>query len=376
MAAEVIGESVRDWLSAQRQDLNGRFNRARRRFPRLDPLLVLALCRELLPGVSGNGEAGSAELLSAVYDLILLHAGRGTLAPDGSGSLPGVAVLMRETFSALRRLLLTRPGSLAGALSNAVENLGPCGVAFARRLANVAEFVSSGDDLLNTGVVLAWRLGYARCRSRALALAPRLPPGAVLRALGLAHWPIAAAPLAIAGLAAHGWRRPEALLTKQTLDQLERDPERAAPLIAALALPSSEPLDAWSLANRVGNFRGFDGHFNEPPLLLNSSSEGNRHRFWVRSGAAKYRMDADVFGWVCRPDPSADFPSREVPPPLRKKGREPRPSPLVVVTAQGESVKLPQLAGATSVLLGDGMLAFTLADSFRVRVLAPVGKSL
>src|SRR5262245_60028499 len=150
--AEMIAGPVRDWLAARRHDLNGRFRLAQRRFPRLSAETVFPLCRELLPPLAGTGEAGSAELLASVYELILLHAGRGTLAPENGGS-PALNELLRVTFPRLRPLLLARPSDLPAALSNAVENLGGRGLDMARGL---AELGTAGDDLLDAGAVLAW----------------------------------------------------------------------------------------------------------------------------------------------------------------------------------------------------------------------------
>src|SRR5205085_2388716 len=81
-----------------------------------------------------------------------------------------------------------------GALSNAVENLGPRGGAFARSLAELAPRLGSPDELLDAGAVAGWRLGDARLRPSALEIAGRLPPAPLLAALGLADWPAAEAP--------------------------------------------------------------------------------------------------------------------------------------------------------------------------------------
>src|SRR5262249_20283646 len=146
---------ARDWLAANRGALNGRFRLLQRRYPALSPEPVLLMCRELLSGVAGQGEEGTAELLGTVYDLILLHARRGTLAPGG-GSQPGIRVLLGKTAVRIRRLLLPQPRRLLGALSNAVENLGARGVEFASGIADLADVLKPGDDLLDAGAVLAW----------------------------------------------------------------------------------------------------------------------------------------------------------------------------------------------------------------------------
>jgi hypothetical protein len=282
---DTLSGPLRDWLAAMRSDLNGRFRQAQRRFPQLDPDAVLALCRELLPPLAGAGEPGTADLLSAAYDLILLHAGRGTLSPDG-GSNPGIGVLLRDAFPRLRRLLLTRPRALPGALSNAVENLGPRGVEFARAVAAVADALQTGDELREAGVVLAWRLGDARCRVKALEIAARLPPRAVLAALELPAWPEAAAAVVVAALTADAWSGPENLLTARTLEELAANPKRASEL--SQAAPSDEPLPAWTLAGRPGAFAGFDGHFLTPPVLLDPGDQAGRHRFWVSCDGSTY----------------------------------------------------------------------------------------
>jgi hypothetical protein len=381
---DTISGLLRDWLAAMRSELNGRFRQAQRRFPQLDPEAVLALCRELLPPLVGSGEPGSADLLSTMYDLILLHAGRGTLSSDG-GSVAGIGVLLRDSFPRLRRLLLTRPRSLPGALSNAVENLGPRGVEFARDVAAVAAALQTGDELLDAGVVLAWRLGDARCRVKALDIAARLPPRAVLEALKLPAWPEPAAPVVIAALAADAWSHPEKLFTPKTLEALAANPKRASRL-GDIAAPADEPLPAWTVAGRPGNFAGFGGHFLTPPVLLNAGEQAGRHRFWVSCDDTTYRIDADVFGWTCRPDPSAaEFPVSPTSP-KRKGGRasrepeRPEAGPQLqsdgTFTHQGQTVALPLLAGATSFALAERCLAFTLPDSFRIRVLAPPRKPL
>jgi len=311
---------------------------------------VLPLCRELLPPLAGVGEPGSNELLASVYELILLHVGRGTLGSVSTS--PAIGELLRVTFPRLRPLLLARPKDLPAALSNAVENLGGRGVELARGLGDFANLVTDGDELLNAGAVLAWRLGEARLRTTALAKVRQLTPPVAKLALGIGAWPDRAVDLVVAGLEADGWRRPDEMLSPQTLGDLPRQsPEQYAALTPRLSAPPAESKTEWRLAGRLGNFRGFDGHFDQPPLLLDSGSQGNRHRFWVRSGTTQHRLDGDVFGWVCRPDSSVDFP---------------------VAADKATRKRLQTLpATATSWVESETLIAFTLADSFRIRLLTP-----
>jgi hypothetical protein len=347
---------LRDWLAARRALLNGRFRAAARRFPKLEPGVVLALCKELLPPLAQEPHPNLPALFEAVFELVLLHAGRGTLTPEpGGGRNPAVGVLLRETFPALRSLLLARPRSLPGALSNAAENLGRRGIAFARTLPAVGARLADADQLPAAGAVLAWRLGDARLRNAALAAAVALPPGAVLPALGVPSWPSGAAPLLLAALAADGWRTPEGVFAAATLDELAAGPGAGrleALRLRAVARPAA-PLARWALADRVGNFRGFDGDFDEPPVLL-ADGRTTRHRFWVRSGRDAYRVDADAFGWVC----GAAGPAEQPPCP---------PTPPAGLAAPGR---------ATSVLALPDLAAYTRSDSFRIRLLVPPGEPL
>jgi hypothetical protein len=350
VAEEVISGPLRDWLAAERQALNGRFRGMRQRFPKLDGEALLALCREFLPAVAGDDTGEAGELLHAVYDLLLLHAARGTLAPQsaGGGSQPGIRALFTTTFPRMRRLLLARPRYLPGALSNAVENLGQRGEAFACRIAEISAAVEQPDALLYAGVVLAWRLGDARLRQAALRIAPRIPAAQFLHQMGLTEWPEAAAPLVLETLKNDGWRLPEQRFPPATLLALDRmSPAQRS----ALAQPSTtgKKKPSWQIAARLGNFRGFGGAFTEPPLLLASGGESDRHRFWVRSGDGVYRIDADAYGWICRPD-AVNFP----------------PCPVKVKDGAG----LP--AATTSALVLDELIAFTRSDSYRIRILLPV----
>jgi len=127
------------WLAARREELNQRFLAARRAHPRLEPAAALAALEAILPPLA-EGDA-DAPLLSAVYDLVLLHVGRDALAAQ-----PGLSALLREAFPPLRRLLAEEPRFLPAALSNAVERLGPDGEAFARRLPEVGRWLGPGGS--------------------------------------------------------------------------------------------------------------------------------------------------------------------------------------------------------------------------------------
>jgi hypothetical protein len=272
-----IGGPAAAWLEPRRAALNERFERARRRSPALDPVDALARLASALPAVAGP-EPAAARLMDVVYDLVLLHAGRGAFARH-----PGLEVLLTETFAALRPFLLAAPASLPGALSNAVENLGDIGEPWVRALPDVAATLGESGGapldaaaLLDAGAVLAWRLGEARLREKALARARTLPIATVRAALGLGDIDVGAV---LERLSADAWNDPLA------------------------------PGDtAWRRAGVVGGFSGFGGPFDAPPRVLDG---GAPHVFHVASGGRFYRVEADRFGASVRPGPDPGLGTRE-----------------------------------------------------------------
>lgn len=266
------------WLEARRVPLNERFERARRRSPSLDPDECLARLATALPAVAGE-EPAAARLLDVVYDLVLLHAGRGAFARH-----PGLDVLLTDTFAALRPFLLGAPASLPGALSNAVENLGAVGEPWARALPAVAATLAEADVhtlpgghvLLDAGAVLAWRLGEARLRERALERARTLPVATARAALGLGDIDV---PAVLDRLSADAWNDP---------------------------LAPGEP--TWRRVGVVGGFSGFGGPFDAPPRVLDG---GAPHVFHVVSAGRFYRVEADRFGASVRPAADPGLSARE-----------------------------------------------------------------
>lgn len=264
----LVGGPAAAWLEARRPALNDRFERARRRWPSLDPDDVLLRLATILPTLAGD-EPDAPRLCDAVYDLVLLHAGRGAFA-----RAPGLQPLLELTFPSLRTWLLVAPGQLCGALSNAVENLGTAGEAWAAGLPKVAATLEPKADsiptLLDAGAVLAWRLGEARLRTRALAVARALPPATLEAALGM---PVTA----LDALAADGWTRP------------------------------GDTLHGWRRVATLGGFSGFGGPFDQPPRVLDG---GDPHTFFVASGDRHYRIDADQFGQHVASVPDPNLPTR------------------------------------------------------------------
>src|SRR5262249_33275877 len=137
------------------------------------------------------------------------------------------------------------------------------------------------------------------------ASARNLPPGIVREALGLPGWPDGAVSLALAALQNDGWRAPHMRVSERTLQALGRAEAKSDELIRTLESSSAPRLREWRIAVHVGDFSGFDGSFDSPPIVLNG---GDRHTFLVRSGETFFQLTADCFGWVCRTiaDPELD----------------------------------------------------------------------
>jgi hypothetical protein len=359
-----------EWLEARREELNQRFLMARRRYPRLAPGPVLDLLARVVPPIADAG--GSHALLSAVYDLVLLHAGR-----DAMATHPGLATLLLETVPRLRVELERAPGLLVPSLSNAVENLREKGDAFARAVPAIVKGLDDPRTMLDASAVLAWRLGDPRLRAGALRVASTIPARTLLAALGLDAWPDAAAPAAIMALELDAWHLPSDLVSPRTLEAIASAPgeEPVRPIIEALRAAPAAPLGRWAVVASVGAFSGFGGSFDAPPLVLDG---GDRHMLHVRVGDAFFVVEADVFGWSCRRehDPALQLRRPEGGGAMRKLagklglGAEgARVSPEGIVEIGRESLRVPALRGCTAFSFAQGRLAATTVDSHHIRIL-------
>lgn len=388
MAAEMT-PALQDWLMRRRSELNQKFQAARRRFNQLQPADCLALCRKHLPAIAEPFTAATESLLEAVYDLLLLHAGRRLLGAQSSHA--GLERLLGKTALALRPLLLSDPRRALPMLSNAVENLGAKGEAFLELLERLAPLAENVDELLDWGGLAAWRLGEARLRSYALSSLEDVPDEPLLAILQLDGWPTAAAPLARAACLHQGWTKPDEVVspaaaaaaenasakqlaawTAQLASPWGASPKgkgaataaggawKAAAALGAFlgvssgeepAPPAGDKEVSWRQAATVGEFVGFGGRFTQPPTLVSAGEHDHPHRFFVRSGDEVFRIDADVFGWVCRVQPDSGGPVL----PVAKLG----PAPTLADRP------------VTSWLHFGTVALCTTADSYRIRVLIP-----
>lgn len=342
-----VSTALRDALAARRDELNLRFARARARQPKLDGDRVLIELADVLQRLD-SGAPLSADLVTTIFDLVLLHTARDTLA-----TRPGLRALFVTALAdaAFRRLALARPTQLLPALSNAIENLGARGADFVDRLVAVSQLTDSVEALLAAGGVAAWSLGEPRLRAYAFAQAASLPSAVWLAAFGGGEL---TAKDAVAALGHEGWRHP--------------DPKRGGPW--------STSDGKYAVVARLGGYTGFGGPFEKPPKLVVTDADvaGDRHHFHVVSGEQLFRVDADLFGARIRPVNPAQVGT--VRPALALAAR--RANGLAfqllrdgTLDVDGKTHELPELGGATSYLGRERLVLVTLGDSYRVRVLAP-----
>ncbi len=255
-------------LRARRERYNTLFAEARHYQPQLDGPAFGALLRSTVGPLveAAAAAAGNAEdVTDALYLLALDLYGHGMLGPERND--PWVSEAWRA-LAGFGRPLARAPRRFAGAVSNALRNLGQTPGAQPRAwldgLRACAVLTDDPETLLQAGQVLAWRCGMAHYRAGALAVIETLPAPLAARALGLAD--SAGIPAALARLKADPWH----------------DPGQPAhsPRLARVA--------------RIGGFRGFGGAFLAPPVV--TLIEGELH---ARDGNAEggvWRVCADAFG--------------------------------------------------------------------------------
>lgn len=301
-------------LAARRERYNQQFRLARHHTKGLDPQEFLAHLRDVVGPIVDAVPDDPEPVCDALVELSLALAARGRLGSSGA-----VAAGLRRFLPAVPGLVAAQPRRLPLAVVNAVHHLdvSPTGdpdgwldtmLELSRHTANVSE-------LLDAGAVAAWRRGLAQLRTSALATAARLPEALVRIALGTSST------VDLARLAADPWLDP--------------------------ALTGQES-SALLLARRVGGFRGFGGTFRRPPTV--STSDG---RWYATDGADAWRVFADRFGVSLGRVTSLPAGPGDVGPLVLKAGG------VVVDTASGASLELPELADATSWASADGTLAAT-----------------
>ena len=368
-----VDEATAAWLRRHQQACNARLEAQRQRTPRAPAARILAGIADALPpwvaaiDTAASDTAASDALLFAIFDLIVLHASRDTLARPAVHHL--LHALPRATGAL--RACLAAPRAVPASLSNAAERMADQGVAFLDAMFDLAPpataDAAAAAAWLRLGGIVAWRLGDPRFRGAALGEIAVAPARTLLDALGLGAWPESLAEVVRAGLGRDAWWDPNSL--RQGTDA------NATPMALALRDPvtrielqarvgrrrASAPLEQWEEVAQIGAYLGLGGAFARPPQVVAVASP---HVLFIAVGSDTFRVDADRFGVRVVPSALADVPDlgddvavAAVAPDLQR----------AVERLQAAQ----KAAGATSLIAGPGVVAWTHGTSFRVRLLLP-----
>jgi len=269
-----------DLLRAGRPQFNARVAEARHRYPGfntdafgdflhsgVDPLVNAA-------ATTDAQRAGAVAV--AAFDTALDLVGRELV-----GLHPHCAAMNRlwsDILPACTHAILDKPALVLGALSNALVNLENCQAREEQWLHLIRTGCSglhNSEQVLQLGVLAAWRAGAAHFRPAALQATQQLPADAVAKLLDLHD--------------------------VNTLDTLLKN-------IAA------DPWYVGSKHHQVGAFSGFGGLFPEPPQV-----RVNQGQFMVMSGGRCHLLMADGCGVVLLPASRDEFEQGEHDKPLKKQ---------------------------------------------------------
>jgi hypothetical protein len=264
-------------LRAGRPQFNAGVTAARHRYPGfktdafaafletgVDPL-VLAV-HEVAPDYAGS-------VAVAAYDIALDLVGRELAGPQSRSE--HMNTLWQRIFPVLALRVAENPQLVLGALSNALVNIESLPSArpaqWLELMQQGAAQSSTSEQLLQTGVVAAWRAGAAHFRQAALRLAAALPEALVRYLIG-ADTTLSQAEL-LQNIATNPW----------WLRQLQHRSEAER-------------------VTEVGAFSGFGGAFAVPPEV-----RVNEDGFIVKSGERYHLLIADAFGAVLLPASEEEF---------------------------------------------------------------------
>lgn len=320
-----VSERFRAVLEARRESLNERFAR---RGKNLDPRAFLEYLRRTAdPLVDAAGD-GAAELVATtLFDLGLVALERGLVGSgDEAGAPSPFEAALVAALPHMERHWTSAPAIVTRAAANGYEHLRRAlddrrAAEWLGAWAAVAGGCASRDELLDAGLVLAWKAGLAEARRQALAC-----------------------------VAARG-----AAFAKVTLGAIAVDarPERR------FVAPDAEADTAVELAaiTRVGGFRGFGGPFRVPPTVAAVGEQ-----LVASDGEALVVLHADVFGARVLPAPWARDAAA-----LTQSGAAICHSDEIAKRGFGAFV-LDHFRDVTSVASAGGLAAVTTADSHHVAI--------
>ena len=320
-------------LRDRRDYFNARFETARHAAPRLNADAIFDFMRVAIAPLVAAVEAHQPERVPAVVDTFF-EVG---LSLVGAGLWPNSPkqILLKRAFTssfcALSQAIAVDPQRLLPRLSNAVLTPHLNAELWLACMEGMAGALTAPAQVLDAGIVCAWRCGLAHYRDAAMARIERLPSAALLALFAPKHADVGAL---ITGLRAQRWYRADA------------------------------PLAANQIAARVGAFVGLGGLFGAPPTVRSDGVD-----LYVNSGDAQWLLIADAYGMSLHGDMSEQFrgkaPQTALPQGFAKILRWQNPR-----AAATQLVELTRWGAVTSFASTADTFAITHARSYAITLIA------
>ncbi len=247
-------------LRDRRDYFNARFESARHAAPRLNSEALFDFIRLALAPLIAAVELQLPERVPAVVDAGF-EVGLSLVSVGIWPSSPRLALLKRaytSTFCALSQAIAADPQRLLPRLSNAVLTPGLNAELWLACMEGIAGALTTSAQVLDAGIVCAWRCGLAHYRVAALTRIEQLPGAALLALFAPKDGDACALK---AALRAQRWHRADA------------------------------PLQSNQIAARIGAFVGLGGLFSAPPTVRSDGAD-----LYVSSGVAHWLLIADSYG--------------------------------------------------------------------------------
>lgn len=327
MAPNPVSERFRAVLEARRESFNQRFARRGRS---LDPATFLAFLRRTVdPLVDAAGDTAAETVATTLFDVGLVALERGLVGAGDGADADAASPFERALLTSLPRFgrhWTDSPAIVTRAAANGYERLRRAldderAAAWLSGWSELAGACAARDELLDAGLVLAWKAGLAEARARALACAATRGAAFATRTLGAAA--------------------------------IDARPERR---FVAPGAPADTPVEIAVVA-RVAGFSGFGGPFRVPPTV---TAVGDH--VVASDGETPVVIHADVFG------------ARVLPAPWAAEGASGAAAPQAlchtdeVVRRGFGAFVLDHFRDVTSVASAAGMAAVTTAASHQVAI--------
>ena len=325
-------------LKTRREHFNALFDAAYHVAPGLDPEcfaghLCLSL-RDAAEAAISTDPGRAEELVEALYTFSLKLFQAKLFGPESHH--PVVSGLWETLFPRIGHLIAASPHAVVASLCNAATHISSDSAAVAARwlaeLEAMSGLCTTPAELLDSGLVLAWRLGLAHYRESALERWRKLPEKLKLPVLGIKDETVA-------------------------LKTGELEAGLSDPWFCPAASSASKQREL-RVAGVVGGFRGFGGQFIEPPLV--AAEEGMLFAF---DGQGFWGIHADIYGMTLKRMGNC-------------RGTADGPNSQFTIDASGKvrrgelSARLPELANSSSSAATTQTLAATLPHSHHIYIVA------